>query len=254
MTMLRIASIFTAALLVTGAASLGFAADTGDESPSTTRIWKGVFTAAQAERGKDDYDKTCSNCHATDLSGTVRAPSLKGKNFMQDWQNTNVNSLFIKLRDSMPANYPESVPDAAKINILTYLLQQNGFPAGSTELTIDEKEMSDIQILPKGKQETPNFALVRMVGCLTQSGDKGWVLTKTTPPAVTKEETATPAALKTAADAQLGAENVELISVTAFKPETHSGQRVEARGLYYRDAHTNALNLTSLETAGASCQ
>src|SRR3974390_280912 len=81
------------------------------------RIWSGVYTAAQAERGKENFDKSCSNCHNADLNGSVRAPALRGEHFMGDWGNASANALFIKLRDSMPATYPDTVPEAIKIDI-----------------------------------------------------------------------------------------------------------------------------------------
>jgi len=235
------------ALLLAGGASLAWSADTED------KIWSGVFTAAQVERGKADFEKSCSNCHVSDLSGSVRAPALRGQRFMQNWQNGSVAVLFTKIRDSMPANYPETVPEDVKLNILTFLLNQNGFPTGSAELKLDDKELADIQIVQKGNQTASNFAVVRIVGCLVPGPGKTWTLTKSTDPTVVKEETATLAALKTAADSPLGTQTFELVSAVAFKPESRQGQKVEARGLLYRESSHNLLNLTSLESAGSGC-
>lgn len=236
------------------AVSLGFSAESGgDDKPGDSKIWQGVFTAAQAGRGKAAYDKSCSNCHTADLNGSVRAPALRGDHFMQDWQNGSVDVLFVKLRDSMPANYPETVTEETKIDILAYLLQQNGFPAGAAELKTDEKELGDIDIVQKGVQTAANFALVRMVGCLTEGPGKAWMLSQTTDPVVTRDETATPATLKTAAASPLGSGSFQLVSVSAFQPDTSKGQKVEARGLLYRQPNRNLLNLTSLQSTGSAC-
>jgi hypothetical protein len=251
--MFRTAWTSGVALLLAGGLSLALSAESGDDKPSDTKIWDGVFTAAQAERGKADFEKSCSNCHNTNLSGTVRAPAVLGERFMQNWQNGSVSALFDKLRDSMPADYPESVTEETKLDILTFLLQQNGFPAGSQELKLDEKELGDIQIVQKGGQAAANFALVRAVGCLTQVPGKAWTLNRTSEPLVTKDETATPAALKTAADSPLGTQTFELVSVAAFKPDSRKGQKVEARGLLYRESSHALLNLTSLESVGSGC-
>jgi mono/diheme cytochrome c family protein len=225
-----------------------FGADGGD-----SKIWNGVYTAAQAERGKENFIKSCSNCHNADLNGSVRAPSLRGERFLGNWGNGSANALFIKLRDSMPATYPDTVPEAIKIDILTYLLQVNGFPAGKTELKLDQAELEDIQIVRKGDQTVPNFALVRVVGCLTPGNGKNWTLTRTSELAVTKDDAPTPAALKEAETKTLGAGSFDLVSTAAFKPESHQGRKVEARGLLYRDSRHSLLNLTSLEDAGGSC-
>src|SRR2546425_9571587 len=175
-------------LLLTLAAMAAFAQD--------SKIWNGVFTAAQADRGKAAFEHDCVNCHIKDLNGSTRGPALKGDRFMLNWQDTSVNSLFTKIRFSMPATYPETVPDDVKLDIVAYLLQSNGFPAGPAELKQDDEALESIQIAKRGAVEIPNFTLVQIVGCL-ESGPKGeWRLTKSSAPAATREEISTPAALQ----------------------------------------------------------
>jgi mono/diheme cytochrome c family protein len=218
------------------------------------RIWSGVYTTAQAERGKAAFVKSCSNCHSSTLDGTVRAPALRGDRFMADWINTNVYTLFTKLRDTMPATYPETVADDVKLDILTYLLQANSFPGGSTELKLDEKDLANIQIVKKGMHEIPNFALIAITGCLRQGSGNSWILTNASDPVVTKEETSTDPP-----PGPLGTQTYLLVSVTAFKPASHQGQKVEARGLLYRQSNSsnpnndNRINLTSLQTVAPEC-
>ena len=60
-------------------------------------VWDGVFTEAQANRGKVSFEKECSNCHNQDLNGNVRGPALKGEKFLADWLNGSVNTLFMPL-------------------------------------------------------------------------------------------------------------------------------------------------------------
>lgn len=223
-------------LLFAGAAGL-FA------QQNDSRIWDGVYTAAQADRGKAAYDTSCTNCHNRDLNGSVRAPALRGERFMLTWQNGSVNNLFTKIRFSMPATYPETVADDVKLDIVTYLLQVNGFPAGSAELKMDADQLDNIQIAKKGAQELPNFALVQMVGCLAQGANNTWTLTQASEPAVTKEG-APPAAASA-----LGSQSFLLVSVHSFHPESHRGEKVEARGLLYREPNENRLNLTFLQPA-----
>src|SRR5215472_17494793 len=100
-------------------------------------IWDGVYTTTQAERGKTAFETSCSNCHNKDLGGSVRAPALRGDKFMLSWENGSVNNLFSKIRFSMPATYPETVSDEVKLDVVAYLFQVNGFPAGSAELKMD---------------------------------------------------------------------------------------------------------------------
>ena len=219
------------------------AASAAQLAQDNDRIWSGIYTTAQAERGKSAFLKSCSNCHSSTLDGTARAPALHGERFIADWIDTSVDTLFTKLRDTMPATYPETVADDVKLDILTYLLQANSFPAGSAELKLDEKELANIQIVKKGAREIPNFSLVAITGCLGQGPGDSWILTNASEPAVTKEETSTePLPLPP------GIQTYLLVSVTAFHPASHQGQKMEARGLLYRDPKQNRINLTSLRT------
>jgi mono/diheme cytochrome c family protein len=221
---------------------------TASNAQDNDRIWSGVYTAAQAERGKAAFARSCSNCHSGTLDGTIRAPALRGDRFAADWLNTSVYTLFTKLRDTMPATYPETVADDVKLDILTYLLQANSFPAGSTELKLDEKDLANIQIVKQGMREIPNFALVAITGCLRQGTGNSWILTHAGDPVVTKEETS--------ADPKpgpLGTQTYLLVSVTAFTPASHQGQKMEARGLLYRERNENRINLTSLQTVASEC-
>jgi len=52
----------------------------GLRAQDTPRIWQGVFTAAQADRGKAVFNTTCLRCHGEDLAGNT-APALKGDRF-----------------------------------------------------------------------------------------------------------------------------------------------------------------------------
>jgi mono/diheme cytochrome c family protein len=218
-------------------------------------IWDGVFTAAQAERGKSTFlTGRCGGCHQLDLSGD-RGPALKGDGFLSHWENGSVTSLFAKIRDTMPPNSPNDTTEDAKIDVVAYLLQSNGFPAGLSELKPDVEALDAIEIVRKVQgSKAPNFALVQVVGCLAQSQNNAWVLTNTTEPVVTKQEEPTAANLKDAEGKALGAQTFQLVSVGAFKPDSHKGQKMEARGLLYRDPSDARLNLTSLQTVGQSCQ
>ena len=85
-----------------------------------------------------------------------------------------MNSLFKKISETMPPNGPNETTDEAKIDIVAFLLQSNGFPAGKTELKLDADWRSErIEIVRKGLIATaPNFALVQVVGCLTQASEQ----------------------------------------------------------------------------------
>ena len=93
------------------------------------KIWDGVFTVAQAERGKSALQQNgCNGCHGAELEG-ARGPSLKGDRFITVWENGGLDKLFSKIRDTMPPLNAEQVPINTKVDIIGYLLQVNGFPS-----------------------------------------------------------------------------------------------------------------------------
>ena len=59
--------------------------------------------------------------------------------------------------------------------------------------------------------------------------------------------------LASAASRPLGSKTFRLISVAPFRPESHTGQKMEARGLIYTEPGDERLNLTSLKTTGGPC-
>src|SRR5215468_9917336 len=147
-------------------------------------IWDGVFTTAQADRGKAALlQNGCNGCHGAELGGD-RGPALKGDRFITAWENGSINRLFTKIRETMPPLNAEQVSPEAKLDIVAYLLQVNGFPAGSTELALDTGSLDSVEIVRKGADVSgvPNFALVQTLGCLAQGPNGRWLLTNSTTP------------------------------------------------------------------------
>src|SRR5688572_15755125 len=130
------------------------------------RIWQGVYTAAQAERGRAAYTTSCLRCHNPDLSGD-RGPALKGERFMTSWGGGSVTRLFEKIRDTMPPFATSTLDDQAKLDVVAFILQTNGFPAAERQLALSE--LDGIQILAQGEQpKAQNFARVAVFGCLAR--------------------------------------------------------------------------------------
>jgi hypothetical protein len=220
------------------------------------KIWDGVYTDAQAARGKPAFETSCGRCHNNAMIGSERAPALKGDGFFSHWENDTLDKLFTKIRDTMPAGGIESVTDAGKIDILAYVLATNGAPAGREELSTELPALEAITIVRQGgaPEGVANFNLVQLVGCLAPAGNKAWKLTNASEPVVTKEEAPTPAALTKAGSQPLGRLNFELVSVlAAYQADRSAGQKVEARGLIFRSNNDAAINLTSLQSVGAGC-
>jgi len=212
-------------------------------------IWQGVYTDAQAERGKTVYLSACIRCHGADLAGTT-APALKGERFMDTFGGEPVSRLFEKIRDTMPPNFGTILDDGAKLDIVAFILQGNGYPAAARELPTGNA-LAAIQILGKGEQpKVQNFSLVQAVGCLARGSADRWVLRSSSSPVVTTDSAPSDAALKTAASAALGNGSFVLLSAAPFNPAATEGQKVEARGLIYQEAGDSLLTVTSLKAVG----
>ena len=113
---------------------------TGTTSPvsaQTKTAWEGVYTEAQALRGRSQYVEICGYCHRDDLSGggsEAGAPALRGPFFTNQWQDRLLVDLFITIGTTMPQHDPDSLMPQAVIDIVSYLLWENGLPSGRVEL------------------------------------------------------------------------------------------------------------------------
>jgi S-disulfanyl-L-cysteine oxidoreductase SoxD len=228
------------ALIIAAVAFASAAVLTAQSSPP--RIWQGVYTAAQADRGKASFTTTCLRCHNADLSGD-RGPALRGDRFMTTWGGGSVTRLFEKIRDTMPPFATSTLDDKTKLDIVTYILQVNGFPAADKELAVEDLEA--IEIVPQGQQPTvQNFSRVQVVGCLARGDADKWVLANSSEPAVAADNTAaspTPA---------LGTGRLVLLNAAQFEPEKQLGNKIEARGLIYRDERETLLTVAALRALG----
>ena len=214
------------------------------------RIWQGVYTTAQAERGKTSFNSSCLRCHGDKLQGNT-APALSGDRFFTTWGSEPIASLFAKIRDTMPPNFGTSIDDQTKLDIVAYILQTNGYPGGPGELTQNGNDLATAQILKKGEQAiVQNFSLVQAVGCLGRGPDNTWVLTRTSDPLITRDDVPSAQSLASAATRPLGTRTFRLLSAKPFSPESHQGHRMEARGLISSEAGDERLTLTSLKMAG----
>src|SRR5262249_6120164 len=164
----------------------------------------------------------CSRCHGDDPANT-RNP-LSGDRFAEHWESRTLADLFLRIRDTMPLGEASTVGETDKLDIVAYLLQQNGFPAGRAELTSDADALATIQITGKGGPiPVRTGTLVRVTGCLELRDDREWQLTNATEP----ERTALDAASATRAmpAPQAGARTIVLLN--AFpSPTAHRGHRI----------------------------
>jgi hypothetical protein len=172
---------------------------------------------------------------------------------MEKYRESGLDMLFEKTKTTMPRGAPASLSDAAYVDIVSFLLRENEFPAGATELRVDD--LRKIQVTRKGGPEAvPDFSLVRVVGCLdTHASDGAWMLLNSTDPLRTGNPQPASGELESAAAWALGPGTFRLLVSAAYKPESHKRHKVEVRGFLIRRPTENRLNITSLETLDTSC-
>ena len=235
------------------ASSIALVANSGAQQQnarSKLSVWNGVFTAAQAERGKQLYGRHCARCHGDDLANS-RNP-LAGDRFAEHWESRTLADLFRRIRDTMPAGEVASVTDLEKLDTMVYVLQQNGFPERAAELTLDADALATIQITGKsGPTPVRTGTLVRTAGCLELRDDREWQLTNATEPERTALDTASePRAPRPSPTAGLRT----IVLLNSFpSPTAHRGHRIAATGFLVRRADGDAVNVVSIEMLAPSC-
>ena len=108
-------------------------------------VWSGVYTAAQADRGRATFEASCAMCHRADLSGRGTAiPALRGDAFTSERYGKSVGDLYELIRSTMPPGRPASLAPEAYADVVAYLLSANAFPAGAAELPHHEESLHGI--------------------------------------------------------------------------------------------------------------
>lgn len=102
---------------------------------SSSSVWDGIYTAAQAEHGVRQYAQSCAPCHGAGLNGTGESPALTGGEFLDHFDGSTVGDLFDRIIRTMPKNMPGSLSLEDYAAVLAYILQVNGFPAGQSPLS-----------------------------------------------------------------------------------------------------------------------
>jgi quinoprotein glucose dehydrogenase len=118
-----------------------------EQSPPEMRsVWSGVYTKEQADRGRASYLGKCAKCHAESLAGNPPAPALRGTGFTARWSGQTVRDIHSIVRSTMPLDLPGSLTREETFDIVSYLFQTNGFPAGEQELSGLPAELKQITI------------------------------------------------------------------------------------------------------------
>jgi mono/diheme cytochrome c family protein len=220
-----------------------------------TTVADGVYSGAQAARGAAVYDAECASCHRADLGGGS-GPALKDERFARVFAGKDLKTLFTKTATTMPRGAPGSLGEAVYLDVVAHLLKENGFPAGSRELTTDA--LAGIRVLPGMAKPLPpigDFSYVEVVGCLTAGPDHTWMLTQGSEPvAAVPPASATPTSSSSATATRLGTQTIRLVDAMAYAPDEHKSQKVYVRGLLITLPGERRMTISALEMVSPACR
>jgi mono/diheme cytochrome c family protein len=111
--------------------------------------WDGIFTAEQAKRGEAVFGESCSPCHGPELGGSDLAPALTGADFASNWNDMKVADLFDRVSQTMPLSAPGSLTAPQYADVVSFILQKSGAPAGTTELPPKKDALTSIKFVAK---------------------------------------------------------------------------------------------------------
>jgi mono/diheme cytochrome c family protein len=113
-----------------------------------------LYTKEQAEEGAVAYYQNCAMCHGPLLDGQeggFPGPALKGPDFADPSYDFHVNEIFNFVAKLMPSATPGSLSPEQDVQIMAFILRENGYPAGAKELTYDGAAKSRVPMRYYGK-------------------------------------------------------------------------------------------------------
>ena len=212
-------------------------------------VWDGIYTEAQAQRGRGFYAEHCASCHGANLEGAEHR-ALKGDRFWATWQDTTVDRLLTHVGTNMPHSEDGSLKGTlgARVyaDIVAYILSSNQFPAGASELA--ETSIGGVRIVKKdGSGELPAGSLAHVVGCLEKGTGRNWTLVKGSRPTRVIE------GQNVDRNAPLGDREFALMFVLT-PLDKFVGHRMSVRASLMGEGGSQGLNVTTIESVSSTCQ
>lgn len=107
-------------------------------APSGPSTLGGIYTDAQATRGRYVYTGTCRSCHSP--------TSHTGATFAQWWRGKRLSDLFTFISEKMPKNDPGTLAPEDVADVVAYLLKMNAMPVGTAEIYPDADSLKQFRI------------------------------------------------------------------------------------------------------------
>lgn len=128
-----------AGAILAWAAVIGFSADAARGAAVQKTTNDGIYSKAQADGAKAQFDKICADCHPFTVAAKKKPKDvpLGDEPFFENWDGRAVSQLATTIALTMPNDGSTSVSDEEALNLVAYILQQNGYPAGTAPLDKD---------------------------------------------------------------------------------------------------------------------
>lgn len=109
----------------------------------STRVSRtsGWYTIEQADAGRQLFERLCSPCHGTKLDGMAGAPALQGASWQQRFAGAKLLAVWGEIKGPMAQYANVTLSTQQSLDILAFLLEQNGLSAGKQPLT-DTRQLS----------------------------------------------------------------------------------------------------------------
>ena len=117
-------------MLIACAIAAGIRVAASGQAPAETSVRDKDYSQEQSKRGRASYDGKCASCH----DGGTMGPELWGDPFLTQWENKDAGSFFARIQTTMPEDAPGTLGEKEVLDIIAYVIQTNGFPAGDQEL------------------------------------------------------------------------------------------------------------------------
>jgi mono/diheme cytochrome c family protein len=239
--------------VIAGMLAAGIFVEAAHAQENTKTVADGVYTDVQATRGAAAYDFSCSGCHRADLGGG-NGPALRQERFARNFAGKDLKTLYTKIATTMPRGAPASLGDNVYLDVVAYLLRENGFPAGSEELNADA--LASVTVLPGRPKPPPpvgDFSYVELVGCLTEGPDNTWLLANASEPVGVALTGSLARRTPDIENTPLGTQVFRLLDAMAYNPESHKGQKMYVRGLLIKMPGEQRMTISTVEMVAPSC-
>ncbi len=106
----------------------------------STGASNGVYSAAQAQRGRETFTEVCRECHASS--------EFRGRDFEFTWRRRTAWDLYRELRRTMPEDFPGALAPQTYVDVIAYVLEINDYAPGGVELVPDEESLRRVPLGP----------------------------------------------------------------------------------------------------------